>query len=69
MNSDLDRVMRAAFRKSGLSIRQLSLRAGVPYSVTHGFARGTRDVYVSTAAKFCRVLGLGLGPLQTKAGV
>ncbi len=53
-------VIRKAFRESGLSIKKLSDRSGVPYSAVHGLLTGNRDVQISTVEKLSRVLGLKL---------
>lgn len=53
-------LIRATFRKSGLSVNQLALRSGVPYASVHAIVAGTRDPALSTTAKLCDVLGLEL---------
>jgi len=58
--------IRAAFLKSKLSIRQVSLRSGVHYSGTHGVLTGDRDPTLSTAAKLARGLGYELVLLKRK---
>ncbi len=60
--------IRAAFRKSGLSIRQVSLRAGTPYSCTHGVLTGDRDPTLSTAAKLAKGLGYELVLVPKRKG-
>ncbi len=52
--------IRAAFLRSGLSIKQLSILSGTPYASCHGFANGTRDIKLSTASSIIEVLGLEL---------
>ena len=52
--------IRAAFRESGLSMKRLTIEADVPYAATHGFFAGSRDCTLTTAEKWCDVLGLEL---------
>ena len=54
--------IRQAFRDSGLSLKRLSVRSGVPYACVHGFFTGNRDPALSTIQKWCRVLDLELVP-------
>ena len=61
--NDLAELIRLRFRATGLSILQLAKRSGVPYAAAHGFVNGTRDPVLSTAAKLCKTLGLGLRPV------
>lgn len=61
-------VIRQVFGESGLSIRQLSLRAGIPYATAHGFVKGNADVTLRIASKMCRVLGLELRPARKRKG-
>ena len=53
-------IIRTAWHKSGLSMKALSVQAGVPYASVHGVLTGDRDPHLSTAEKMCRVLGLTL---------
>lgn len=55
-----------AFRRSGLSIKALSDRAGVPYASCYEVMKGERDPALSTAAKLSKVLRLELRPIQRK---
>lgn len=57
-------LIRATFRKSGLSVNELSRRSGVPYASVHAVVAGTRDPALSTAARLCEVLGLELRPVR-----
>ena len=57
-------LIRATFRKSGLSVNQLALRSGVPYASVHAIVAGTRDPALSTTARLCKVLGLELRPVR-----
>jgi len=66
-DNELGNTIRAAFRKSGLSIRQLSIQSGVAYSATHGFISGS-DVALGTAARFCKALGLRLTASKKSKG-
>lgn len=58
-------VIRGAFARSGLSIKALADRSGVPYSVTYAMVKGERDPILSTAVRLCRVLGLELRPIRS----
>jgi predicted transcriptional regulator len=63
-NNEMATVLRAAFRKSGLSIKQLSERSGVPYASVHGIVTGNRDPILSTVSRLGKVLGLKLQPVR-----
>lgn len=52
----------AAFRDSGMSIKELSERSGVGYASAHRFVTGDGDVITKTASKIARVLGLEMRP-------
>ena len=58
------KVLRAAFRKSGLSVRALSIRSGVAYNAVHATMKGNRDPLLSTVARLSEVLGLELRPVR-----
>ncbi len=60
--NDLADLIRATFRRSGMSMKQLAERCGCHYASIHGFLAGTRDPALSTADKVCKVLGLKLVP-------
>jgi hypothetical protein len=59
-DNELGNAIRMAFKKSGLSVRQLARQGNTPYSSTHGFVSGECDVALGTASRYCRVLGLRL---------
>jgi len=59
-DNELGNVIRAAFHRSKLSIRRVSVESGVPYASAHGFLSGRCDVALGTAARICSVLGLRL---------
>ena len=59
-DNDWARLIRSEFKKSGLSMKQLSERAGVHYASVHGFLATGKDPRLSTSRKICRVLGLAL---------
>ena len=67
-NSRMGNLIRATFRKSGLSIKRLAERAEVPYATCHGTITGVRDPSLSNAGKLCQVLGLELRPVQRRKG-
>lgn len=54
------KLIRAAFRKSGLSMKKLSERSGVPYATVHGVIQGYRDPALSSVERMCDVLRLEL---------
>ncbi len=56
----LARAVREAFRRSGLSIKQLSERSKVPYAGAHSFVNGNPDVRLSTLSRLAEGLGLEL---------
>jgi hypothetical protein len=56
-------LIRATFRRSGLSVKRLSQEAGVPYASAHGFMAGQRDPTLGTVARVCDVLDLELRPV------
>ena len=60
-------LIRETFERSGLSMKRLSVNAGVPYAAVHGLIRGSRDPQLTTASRLCRVLGLELRPVQRRA--
>ena len=60
----MGKVLRAAFRRSGLSVRALALRSGVAYNAVHATMNGTRDPMLSTVARLSEVLGLELCPVR-----
>jgi len=63
---DLTEQLRAAVRDSGLSVRQLALRAGLPYAVVHRFVNEQADLNMRTASKLATLVGLELRPIRGK---
>lgn len=59
-DNDWARLIRSEFKKSGLSMKQLSDKAGVHYASIHGFLATGKDPRLSTTRKICGVLGLVL---------
>ena len=59
--------LRQAARRSGLSIRQLSLQARIPYAAVHGFVAQDRGMTLTTANKLAALLGLELRPTRRRA--
>ncbi len=55
--------LRAAIAESELSRFQIAKRAGLPYSVLHGFAGEYRGLNFESAAALCKALGLTLRPM------
>ena len=66
--SDIERQLKNAARKSGLSMKALSDRSGVFYSAVHGFMTSDRGITLRTAAKLARVLGLELRSKPKREG-
>lgn len=58
--------VRAAFQRSGLSVKKWAETAGVPYASAHAFAAGTRDPQVSTLERLARALGLRLVAVERR---
>ena len=53
-------ILKKAYAESGLSMKALSERSGVPYASVHGTLVGNRDPQLSTVERLSRVLGLDL---------
>ena len=51
-------LIRQTFADSGMSLKRLSVRSGVPYACVHGFFTGKRDPALSTIQKWADELGL-----------
>ncbi len=66
----IDKQLREAARASGLSMKAISERAGIPYAAVHGFVARDRGLTLATAAKLAALLGLELRPVRPnrKAG-
>lgn len=58
--------IRAAFQRSGLSVKKWAETAGVPYASAHAIANGTRDPRVSTLERLARALGLRLVAIERR---
>ena len=73
MTKEIDRngfrnALRRAIEESGLSLLQLSKRAGVAYASIHGFCRNNRDIQLSVASRLGAVVGLELRPTAKRKG-
>ena len=53
-------ILKKAYVESGLSMKSLSERSGVPYASVHATFTGNRDPQLSTVERLSRVLGLDL---------
>lgn len=53
-------MIQKAFKDSGMNIKQLSDRSGVPYSACWGIINKGRDAQMATVDKLCKTLGLKL---------
>ena len=60
------RLIRQAFRESGMSLKRLSDLSGTRYASVHAFFTADRDPQLSTIQKWCDVLGLALRPAKRK---
>lgn len=58
--------IRRALERSGLSIKALAVRAGIPYPSAHGFVKHGRNLSLETVAKVCETLGLELRPVRRR---
>lgn len=58
--------LRQAVADAGLSMLQVSKRAGIPYKCAHAFIVGYGDVMLATASKIADVVGLELRPVKPK---
>ncbi len=54
------RLIRQAFRESGMSLKRLSDLSGTRYASVHAFFTADRDPQLSTIQRWCDVLGLEL---------
>lgn len=63
-SNNLTDSVREAFRRSGLSVKRLSVLSGVPYASAHAFVAGDRDPRASTLEKLAAALGLTLCAVQ-----
>jgi plasmid maintenance system antidote protein VapI len=63
---DLERQLRDAARKSGLSMLAMSQRADIPYAAVHSFIARERGMTLATASKLATLLGLELRPSGRK---
>lgn len=67
MTQNMADIIRRAFEKSGLNMKQLADKAETPYGLTHRFlTRQDAGLNLQTAAKFCAVLGLELQPKKRR---
>ena len=54
------------FEQSGLSIKQLADKSGVPYGAVYPIVKGKRDPQLSTVERLCDVLNLELTPKRVR---
>ena len=64
MSVDIERQLRDAARRSGLSMYRLSKESGVAYAGLHGFLTGDRRLSLRVAARLATALGLELRPVR-----
>ena len=67
MKSDLEKQIRMAIKKSGISVYQLAKDSEIPQPVLSRFVNGQRGINLSTASKIAQTLGLKL-VLKKKRG-
>lgn len=56
--------LKGAIKASGLSLRELDRRSGVPTAILSRFTTGKRTLTLPTADKLCETLGLGLRKVE-----
>ena len=64
---DLDKQLRQAIRRSGLTRKQIADRAGVSYSIIHSFDSGERGMTLRVASKVADLLGMELRDVRRKS--
>ena len=64
---DIERQLKDAARRSGLSMKALSERSGIWYASIHGFLVNNRQISIGTAARLAEALGLELRPKRRQA--
>jgi len=64
--SDLEAVLVAAIRRSGLSLRTVAALSGVSTPQVTRFIKGERTLTLPAASKLARFLALGLRPLRRR---
>ena len=60
MNESMTEKLKKSFVDSKMSIRQLSIRAGTPYSSTHGLIKDGKNPQIFTFEKLAGALNLEL---------
>ena len=63
---DLEKQLRDAARKSGLSMLAMSQRANIPYAGVHSFVARERGLTLATASRLATLLGLEFRPVRKK---
>ncbi len=64
--SDLEKQLREAAQKSGLSMLTISKRTGVPYSAIHSFLASKRGMTLATASKIATLLEIEFRSAERK---
>ena len=64
---DLDKQLRRAIRRSGMTRKQIADQSGVSYAIVHDFVSGKRGMTLRTASKVADLLGLELREIQSKS--
>jgi len=65
---DICNLIRAEFKRSGMSILAFAKRSDVRYASAHNCLVGGASVRTLTASKMCRVLGLELRVVRKRKG-
>ncbi len=60
--------LKAAARRSGMSMNAMSKRTGLAYQIVHGFLTKERDITVTSASKLADLFELELRPKAKKGG-
>lgn len=63
---DLDRQLRRAIQRSGMTRKRVADRAGVSYAIIHDFVSGKRGMTLRTASRVADLLGLELREVRRK---
>ena len=65
---DLRKQLLQAIDRCGLNRKQIADKAGISYSIIHGFCAGTRSVTLDTASKIADIVGIEFRLKRSKKG-
>jgi len=66
MQSNIQEQLRAAARKSGMSMLQLAEQSGLRYASVHAFVAKRKGLTLASGAKLAALLGLELRPVRRR---